>query len=73
LDSFPADLTYCLHLLIGFDGIEVDHGGRLPAMGGVGSPMIIEGNPLADGNLGLRPRFPSVQVSDTTFSAVSCG
>ena len=31
-------------------------------MGGVGSPMIIEGNPLANGSLGLRPRFPSVQV-----------
>ena len=62
MDSFRGYLSYCLRLLIGFDGVEVDHGGRLPAMGGVGSPMIIEGNPLADGSLGLRPCFPSVQV-----------
>jgi hypothetical protein len=35
LDKFPADLSYCLHLLIGFDGVEVDRGGRLSAMGSV--------------------------------------
>jgi len=28
LDSFPADLGYRLHLPIGFDCVEVDHGGR---------------------------------------------
>ena len=36
-------------------------------MGGVGSPMIIEGNPLANGSLGLRPRFPSAQVDAFTL------
>jgi len=39
LDSFPADLSYCLRLLIGFDAVEVDHGGRLSAMGCMWSPM----------------------------------
>ena len=40
MDRFPADLSYCLHLLIGFDGVEADHGGRLSAMGGVG-PLVV--------------------------------
>ncbi len=31
-------------------------------MGGVWAFVIIEGNPLADGSLGLRSRVPSVQV-----------
>ncbi|WP_295043124.1 hypothetical protein [uncultured Paracoccus sp.] len=36
MDRFLGDLSYCLRLLIGFDAVEADHGGRLPAMGGVG-------------------------------------
>jgi hypothetical protein len=32
LNRLSPDLSYCLHLLIGFDGVEVDHGGRLSAM-----------------------------------------
>jgi hypothetical protein len=36
LDSFPGDLTNCLHLLIGFYCVEVGHGGRLTAMRGLG-------------------------------------
>jgi hypothetical protein len=31
LDSFRAVLSYSLPLLAGFDLVEVDHGGRLPA------------------------------------------
>jgi len=48
LDSFPADLSYRLHLLIGFDAVEADHGGRLPAMGGVGPLVVVEGDPAPD-------------------------
>jgi Sulfatase len=36
LDRYPADLSYCLHLLIGLGCVQVDHGGWLSAMGGVG-------------------------------------
>jgi len=48
LDSFPAKLSYRLHLLIGFDAVEVDHGGRLSAMGGVGPLVVAEGDPAPD-------------------------
>jgi len=48
LDSFPADLSYRLHLLIGFDAVEADHGGRLPAMGGVRPLVVVEGDPAPD-------------------------
>jgi hypothetical protein len=48
LDRFPADLSYCLHRLIGFDGVEADHGGRLSFMGGVGPPVVVEGDPMPD-------------------------
>ena len=37
LDNFLADLSYWLHLMIGFDVVEVDHGGRLTAKGSVGA------------------------------------
>jgi hypothetical protein len=40
LDSFRDDLSYSLPLLVGFDLVEVDHGGRLSAMGGVG-PLVV--------------------------------
>jgi hypothetical protein len=42
LDRFPDELSYCLHLLIGFDGVEVDHGGRLTAIGGVWPLVVLE-------------------------------
>jgi hypothetical protein len=45
LDSFPDDLSYCLHLLVGFDVVEVDHGGRLTDRGGVGPLVVVEGDP----------------------------
>jgi hypothetical protein len=32
LDRFPGDLSYSLHLLIGFNAIEVDYGGRLTTL-----------------------------------------
>jgi hypothetical protein len=48
LDSFPGELSYCLHLLIGFYCIEVDHSGWWPAMGGVGLQVIVECDPAAD-------------------------
>ena len=39
---FRVSLSYCLRLLISFDAVEVDHGGRLPAMGGVRSLVVVE-------------------------------
>ena len=62
MDRFPADLSYCLHLLIGFDGVEVDHGGRLPAMGGVRPLEVVEGDPGPDASLGLRPVLRATQI-----------
>jgi hypothetical protein len=53
LDSFQDDLSYCLHPLIGFDCIEVEHGGRLTAMGGMGPLVIVESDPASDSGLGL--------------------
>ena len=55
LDRFLGDLSYCLRLLIGFDAIEVDHGGRLPAMGGMRPPVVVECDPVADGCLACNP------------------
>jgi hypothetical protein len=43
LDGFWGDLSYCLRLLIGFDVVEVDHGGRLTAMGSVWAIVVVEG------------------------------
>lgn len=37
---------YCLHLLIGFNGVEVDHGGRLSAMGFVANFFVDRQKPL---------------------------
>jgi hypothetical protein len=62
LDRFLADLSYCLHLLIGFDCLEVDHGGRLSAMGGVRPLVVVEGDPAPDTCLDLRSGFSSVQI-----------
>jgi len=36
LDSFWGDFFYGLHLPIGFNADEVNHGGRLSAKGGAG-------------------------------------
>ncbi|WP_233092613.1 hypothetical protein, partial [Paracoccus sp. IB05] len=62
MDSIPGELSYCLHLLIGFDGVEADHGGRLTAMGSVWALVVLEGDPAPDAGLGLRSGFPGVQV-----------
>jgi hypothetical protein len=50
LDRYRGDLSYSLHLLIDFDVFEVDFGGRLSAMGGVGPLVVVEGDPAADAN-----------------------
>jgi hypothetical protein len=62
LDRFPAGLGYSAGLLIGFDAVEVDHGGRLPAMGGVRPLVVVKGAPPPDASLGLGTGFPGVQV-----------
>jgi len=53
LDCLRPDLSYCLHLLIGLGCVEVDHGGRLSAMGGVWPLVVVEGDPTSDAGLGL--------------------
>ncbi len=62
MDSFLGDLSYCLHLLIGFDDVKVDHGGRLTAMGSVWAMVVVESDPAPDASPCLRPGFPSVQI-----------
>jgi hypothetical protein len=58
LDKFPADLSYCLHLLIGFNVVKVYHGRQLTAMGGVGPLMVVESDPSPDlpGRVTLFPK-----------------
>jgi hypothetical protein len=53
LDRFPGDLSYGLHLLIGFDAVKVAHGWRLPAMGGVRPQVVVESDPSPDASLYL--------------------
>ena len=62
MDSFRGNLSYSLPLLVGFDLVEVDHGGRLSAMGGVGPLVVVEGDPSANAGLGLRTGLPGVKV-----------
>jgi glucose dehydrogenase len=66
LDSFPAELSFCLHLLIGSDAVVVGHGGWLSAMfekdqklvrvtnfltNDMGPQVVLEGDPAS--NTGL--------------------
>ncbi|WGT51425.1 hypothetical protein [Thioclava nitratireducens] len=69
MDSFRGDLSYSLPLLVGFDLVEVDHGGRLFAMGGVGPLVIVEGNPSANAGLRLRAVSDPVRSPFTASSA----
>lgn len=41
LGQIAGHLSYCLHLLIGFDFIEVGQGGRLHAIGSVGALVVV--------------------------------
>ena len=61
--SEPADLSCCLPLLIGFDGVEGDHGGRLSALGGAGPLVVVNGDPARDPGAALRSGLPGVQVN----------
>ena len=45
LGQFPAGLSYCPRLLIGMYCVEVDHGGRLTAMGSIWAMVVVEGDP----------------------------
>ncbi len=51
MDRFLAGLSYSTGLLIGFASVEVDHGGRLSAMGGVRPLVIVKGDPLPNAEL----------------------
>jgi hypothetical protein len=62
LHRFPADLSYCLHQLIGLGCVEVDYGGWLSAMGDAGPQVVLEGDPAPDASFGLGPCFPSMLV-----------
>jgi hypothetical protein len=44
------------------NGIEVDHGGRLTAMGGMGPLVVVKSDPSPDASLGLSAGLPGVQV-----------
>jgi choline dehydrogenase len=61
LDRFPADSSCCLRLLIGFDGVEADHGEQLSAVGGVGPQVVVEGNLLPGRVLRRKTREGSVR------------
>lgn len=62
MDRSSADLSYCLHLLIGLGCGEVDHGGRLSAMGSVWAMVGVESDPAPDTGLRLRSGLLGVQV-----------
>ena len=64
IGSVPGDLSHCLHLPVSFDDFDVDHGGRLSAMGCVGPLAVVKGD-LAF-NTGLRPGFPSLLESQNS-------
>lgn len=55
------------HRLIDLGCVEVDHGGRLSAMGGVGPLLVLEGDPAPDVGSGLRSGFPNVQADAFIF------
>ena len=67
VDSFSGCLSYCLHLRMGFDAVEVDHGGRLTAMGSVRAMVVVEGDPPPDAGSCLRSSLPGVQVVASYF------
>ena len=62
MDCFRGYLRYNLHLLIGFNGVKVDHGGRLTAMRSVWAMVVVEGDLATDANLSLRAGLPSLQI-----------
>ncbi len=62
MDSFRRKLRCSLPLLVGFGLGEVDHGGRLSAVGGVRSLTIVKGDPFCNAGFGLRSGLPSVPI-----------
>lgn len=46
MDSFQGHLGYSMPLPVCFDLVEVDYGGRLPTMGGVGQLVVVKAAPL---------------------------
>jgi hypothetical protein len=52
----------CLDLLIILNCIDVNHGGRLTAMGFVRALVIVEGHPAPDACGRLKSGFPSMQL-----------
>lgn len=59
LGGFPTDSGYCLHLLIGLVCIEVDHGGRLSATGGVRAKVVVASDPAPDAAMACDPVSPA--------------
>ncbi len=58
LDRFLACLSYCLHLLIGFNAVKVNHGRRLTATGSVRALVVVKSDPMPDAAPCLRPCLP---------------
>ncbi|CAH1696045.1 hypothetical protein CHELA1G11_30157 [Hyphomicrobiales bacterium] len=48
MDRYPAELSYSLCWLNGFDGVGVNHGGRLSDMGERGPPLTVEDDLSSD-------------------------
>jgi len=64
LDRIPGGLSNFASPLIGFDGVEVDHGGWLPAVGGV-RPLVVE--PVHDRDE-IQKATPHWQIGDVGAS-----
>lgn len=47
---------------VGFNLVEVNHGGRLSAMGGVGPLVVVEVDPHVNAGHGLRAGLPGMKV-----------
>lgn len=62
LNRFPTGLSYRLHLLISSDCVEVNHGGRLSAIGSLRALAVVEGDQAPYTAPCLRPGLPSVQM-----------
>ena len=53
--QISAQLSYSLSLLIDYDIVEINHSGRLSAMGGVKSLVIVEGDQRPTTTLACEP------------------
>ncbi|MFZ1337548.1 MAG: hypothetical protein WAS26_00680 [Paracoccaceae bacterium] len=62
LDRFRDGSSCSLPRLVGFDLVDADDGGRLPAMGDTGRLTVAQADPTGDTGLGPRPGFTGAKV-----------